>query len=582
MGAESSQLVDSGNGEYDPTKNYAKRSSRKLHRASFAYAIESWVRQRRKATKTKAAAKMRRSTVELRAEENSPSGGVERAKKIGKNVDTEDLPGQRPFSVSIRKRPLFPHEQESDFDVVDATGLLKENSLLVFDTRMKADMRGMKMTPNLFVVDKVFDEHASNEVVFDHAVSALADHVLDGHFASAFMFGQTGSGKTYTMSSMLRQAGNRIFERLELGPCVTVSISMFELYGTKCHDLLQQDATSSLDNEKEINTSNQEEDTMEDSMDESDVEPSAPRRQTLKVLEDADGSLQFNGLTEVVCGSTDDFIRELERASANRATSATGVHDQSSRSHAFTTIKLDFGNGEPGELLLVDLAGSERNKDSMTHDAQTQREGTEINKSLMALKDCFRAQAKGSSFVPFRASMLTRILKRALTDETAKTSLIATVSPSSGDTEHTLSTLNNISMMLSRPDGGTVSRKLKTEEVRSMASIEAEAAYKKAREADPKGWNKGQVKEWWARHAPPQIPAPSTTGVLLARWPEARFVQYCQDSLKRGSGASSAHSTPSLQPPNASQIGTALYTALRANVEDVRKQQLRRVMANRG
>ncbi|KAG8463118.1 hypothetical protein KFE25_011115 [Diacronema lutheri] len=44
-----------------------------------------------------------------------------------------------------------------------------------------------------------------------------------------------------------------------------------------------------------------------------------------------------------------------------------------------------------GQLLVVDCAGTERREDSAYHTAERRREGAEINSSLHALKECFRA-----------------------------------------------------------------------------------------------------------------------------------------------------------------------------------------------
>ncbi len=75
-------------------------------------------------------------------------------------------------------------------------------------------------------------------------------------------------------------------------------------------------------------------------------------------------------------------------------------------------------------------------------------EGADINKSLLALKECIRAfDNKRSSVnevhVPFRASKLTMILKDSFnsTNEFAKIVMIAWINPGSSCADHTLNTL---------------------------------------------------------------------------------------------------------------------------------------------
>ena len=64
-------------------------------------------------------------------------------------------------------------------------------------------------------------------------------------------------------------------------------------------------------------------------------------------------------------------------------------------------------------LHLIDLAGSERAKDADTR-GQTFKEGRSINTSLSHLGKVIKALADRASFIPYRDSMLTRILQSSL------------------------------------------------------------------------------------------------------------------------------------------------------------------------
>jgi len=77
----------------------------------------------------------------------------------------------------------------------------------------------------------------------------------------------------------------------------------------------------------------------------------------------------------------------------------------------------------------------------MDTDRQTRMDGAEINKSLLALKECIRALDQEKDHTPFRGSKLTQVLKDSFVGSNCRTVMIANVSPCSGAVEHSLNTL---------------------------------------------------------------------------------------------------------------------------------------------
>ena len=109
-------------------------------------------------------------------------------------------------------------------------------------------------------------------------------------------------------------------------------------------------------------------------------------------------------------------------------------------------------------MSFIDLAGSERGADTMNQNKQTKMDGAEINKSLLALKECIRALDLEKKHLPFRGSKLTQVLKDSFTGN-SKTTRIANVSPASSCCEHSLNTLryaDRVKELKKGNDGGMV------------------------------------------------------------------------------------------------------------------------------
>ncbi|XP_074077689.1 kinesin-like protein KIF2C isoform X2 [Macrotis lagotis] len=319
--------------------------------------------------------------------------------------------------VCVRKRPLNKHElAKKEFDVISVPS---KCLLLVHEPKLKVDLTKY-LENQAFRFDFAFDETASNEVVYRFTARPLVQTIFEGGKATCFAYGQTGSGKTHTMggdfSGKNQNASKGIYafasrdvfllknqpRYKNLG--LEVYVTFFEIYNGKLFDLLNKKAK-------------------------------------LRVLEDGKQQVQVVGLQEHLVDSADDVIRMIETGSACRTSGQTFANASSSRSHACFQILIRAKGKLHGKFSLVDLAGNERGADTSSADRQTRMEGAEINKSLLALKECIRALGQNKSHTPFRESKLTQVLRDSFIGENSRTCMIAMISPGMSSCEYTLNTL---------------------------------------------------------------------------------------------------------------------------------------------
>ena len=164
----------------------------------------------------------------------------------------------------------------------------------------------------------------------------------------------------------------------------------------------------------------------------------------LRVLEDGKQQVVVVGLTESVVDCVEDVLKLITHGNNLRTSGQTSANAHSSRSHAVFQIILRLNNNKKplfGKFSLIDLAGNERGADTNSANRQTRMEGAEINKSLLALKECIRALGRKGAHLPFRASKLTQVLRDSFIGDKARTCMIAMISPSMSSCEHTLNTL---------------------------------------------------------------------------------------------------------------------------------------------
>ncbi|KAF2368009.1 Kinesin motor domain [Trinorchestia longiramus] len=332
------------------------------------------------------------------------------------------------ITVAVRKRPL--NKKEVTKKEVDVVTIPKKDTLIVHEPRTKVDLTKYLDNQN-FRFDYAFDDSCSNELVYKYTARPLVCTVFEGGMATCFAYGQTGSGKTHTMGGEFQgksqdvsrgiyaMAARDVFSYLSSKKFahlnLQVSASFFEIYSGKVFDLLND-------------------------------------KNKLRVLEDGKQVVQVVGLVERVCLNPNDVLQLIQLGSSARTSGQTAANNQSSRSHAVfqiilrNTDRIDKAAGVQnyrlhGKFSLIDLAGNERGADTSSANRQTRMESAEINKSLLALKECIRALGKRGAHLPFRASKLTQVLRDSFIGEKSKTCMIAMISPGLSSCEHTLNTL---------------------------------------------------------------------------------------------------------------------------------------------
>ncbi|KAG1655340.1 hypothetical protein FOA52_008855 [Chlamydomonas sp. UWO 241] len=322
----------------------------------------------------------------------------------------DDLPSEEDpprIRVVVRKRPMNKKElAQHEDDVVDAN--MARSYVVVNETKTKFDLTKF-VDRHQFTFDEALDESVSNEDVYNVTVRPLVHTLFANGKASCFAYGQTGSGKTFTMGPLPVRAATDILKYLRLPKYADIElyVSCFEIYGNKVFDLLNQ-------------------------------------RQKLNILEDAKKRVVVVGLKEYQVTKTDTLKALISQSGKERSTGSTAANADSSRSHSVMQFALKQGGTEGkliGRISFIDLAGSERGADTFDNDRQTRLEGAEINKSLLALKECIRALDSEARHVPFRGSKLTAVLRDSFVGPTARTVMIANISPNSQSVEHTLNTL---------------------------------------------------------------------------------------------------------------------------------------------
>ena len=321
------------------------------------------------------------------------------------------------INVIVRKRPANHREfAQNDIDIITTE---KKNTIIVKELKNKVDLTKY-IEEHKFTFDRAYGDNSSNQLIYNEMLKPMIEAAFNKTKITCFAYGQTGSGKTYTMlgNNHIKNDNGPQTPGLYLLSCIDMFnflkqkeyqnlelwVSFYEIYCNKLFDLL---------NNKNI----------------------------LQAREDGKGNICIVGLVEKHTKNIEELLDIIDFGLNSRTVGITGANLDSSRSHAILQITIKTKDKEIySKISFIDLAGSERAVDTIDTNKRTKIDGAEINKSLLALKECIRALDLEKRHKPFRGSKLTLVLRDSFIGN-CLTLMIANISPCLSCSEHTLNTL---------------------------------------------------------------------------------------------------------------------------------------------
>ncbi|CAD8179180.1 unnamed protein product [Paramecium octaurelia] len=278
------------------------------------------------------------------------------------------------------------------------------------------DEQHISLKQKMFNFDICFNQLSTQKDMYEEIQQSL-QAIFHGYNLCIFAYGQTGSGKTYTMFGTKQQPGvipnliEEIYAYIKRSNLeCSIIVNSLEIYKENIIDLLNDQQGS----------------------------------QSLELKENLNGQVFVQNLTNIKVQNMHELMNLIEFASSRRKQGLTEMNDSSSRSHMCTQLTVETFNKITQQKFisrvnLIDLAGSERCNKSRLKPNQLE-EAKFINKSLSALNDVMIALSTKSSFIPYRNSKLTYLMRDCLGGN-SKTIMIINISPSFINLDESLSSL---------------------------------------------------------------------------------------------------------------------------------------------
>ncbi|EPY28470.1 kinesin [Strigomonas culicis] len=408
--------------------------------------------------------------------------------------------GTQRVMVAVRVRPML--KEGSTLQCQEKFELQGVHRTSDTDLKVELTRPGEPAKSSMFTFDYIFDQESTQLEVYEDAVVDMVDAALVGVSATMLAYGQTGSGKTFTMlgdvkpnplendlltnhSGMFLRVLSDLIEyrqrRAQKGWHVVVGLSCVEIYNDKIRDLFggHPDSPPPSLNAKMIGDDVllpgllvKEMTTIQDVFNE--IQLAIARRSTRYTESNATSSRSHClflidilqqaatapapslNLLDLTRTAGEDESKQAKRSAATPTSRKPragkgGAEEETARPAVdLPAYMMPFqgnmfnlpGQKEPvyaSKIILADLAGSERiAKTGVTGEGLKEAAG--INSSLTALGNVVHSLHEGS-FVSYRISALTRMLKPTFSQPESRVLLLAQCSPTQMSYEETISTL---------------------------------------------------------------------------------------------------------------------------------------------
>ena len=205
--------------------------------------------------------------------------------------------------VAVRIRPLI--ETEIERGCQTCLKVVPDVPQIVIDNRDKS-----------FTFNYVFSPAISQEDFYNTSVKDMVKNIFEGYNVNLLAYGRTGSGKTYSMGTnyntgadnlgVIPRAVNDIFDIVSLKEewNFKITVSFMELYQDQLHDLLTD----------------------------------KQRNQCTADIRDDGKNIKVAGVVKIEVANAAETLQLLAQGSLDRATGATAMNSNSSRSHVIFTL----------------------------------------------------------------------------------------------------------------------------------------------------------------------------------------------------------------------------------------------------